>query len=57
MSQNIAIISDIHGNAHALRAVLADMAAQGVGERLCLGDIVGLGPMPLSNVDDFVNSR
>lgn len=51
MSQPIAIISDIHGNAHALRAVLADLAAQGVGERLCLGDIVGYGASPAECID------
>jgi predicted phosphodiesterase len=40
----IAVISDIHGNAAALRSVLADIASQGVAEAYCLGDIVGYGP-------------
>lgn len=46
MSGNVAIISDIHGNLHALRAVLADMENQGITERVCLGDIVGYGANP-----------
>lgn len=46
MSGNVAIISDIHGNLQALRAVLADMEEQGITERVCLGDIVGYGANP-----------
>lgn len=42
----IAIISDIHGNAHALEAVLARIDALQVDEIVCLGDIVGYGPNP-----------
>jgi predicted phosphodiesterase len=40
----VAVISDIHGNAAALRSVLADIASQDVEETYCLGDIVGYGP-------------
>jgi hypothetical protein len=36
-----AILSDIHGNLEALRAVLADLARHGVDAVYCLGDIVG----------------
>lgn len=40
----IAVITDIHGNAAALEAALADIAARGIGEVLCLGDIAsGMG--------------
>jgi len=46
-----AVISDIHGNLHALEAVLADMEAQGVTEIICLGDIVGYGPRPKECLD------
>ena len=42
----LAIISDIHGNLDALTAVLADAAAQGCGDIICLGDVVGYGPDP-----------
>lgn len=45
-----AILSDIHGNLEALRAVLADCADQ-VDGVLCLGDTVGYGADPLACVD------
>ncbi|MGN0854714.1 MAG: metallophosphoesterase family protein [Kiritimatiellia bacterium] len=41
-----AILSDIHANLDALDAVLADARAQGAGQIVCLGDIVGYGPCP-----------
>ena len=34
----IAILSDIHGNADALAAVLDDLAGRSVDATLCLGD-------------------
>lgn len=34
----VAVLSDIHGNADALRAVLADIAALGIAEIINLGD-------------------
>ena len=43
MAERVAIISDIHANLEALEAVFADIDAQGVGEVLCLGDVVGYG--------------
>ncbi|RMD65156.1 MAG: metallophosphoesterase [Planctomycetota bacterium] len=46
-----ALISDIHGNAEALRAVLADIESRGIERIVCLGDIVGYGPEPLACVD------
>jgi diadenosine tetraphosphatase ApaH/serine/threonine PP2A family protein phosphatase len=45
------VISDIHGNAEALKVVLADIAARGIERVICLGDIVGYGPDPLECVD------
>jgi diadenosine tetraphosphatase ApaH/serine/threonine PP2A family protein phosphatase len=45
-----AVLSDIHGNLEALRAVLAD-AADRVDDVLCLGDIVGYGADPGPCVD------
>ncbi len=51
MHGNIAILSDIHGNAHALRAVLADMDKQGLENRICLGDVVGYGGRPADCID------
>lgn len=46
-----AVISDIHGNAVALRAVLADIESRGIDRVICLGDIIGYGPEPLECVD------
>jgi diadenosine tetraphosphatase ApaH/serine/threonine PP2A family protein phosphatase len=40
----ILVISDVHANAVALKAVLAD--AEKVDKVLCLGDVVGYGPQP-----------
>jgi predicted phosphodiesterase len=40
------IISDIHANLHALDATLATLDQHGVDRYLCLGDLVGYGPLP-----------
>jgi len=42
----IALFSDVHGNASALDAVLAQIDAQDVNSVYCLGDLVGYGPDP-----------
>jgi predicted phosphodiesterase len=42
----LAIISDIHGNLHALQSVLSRIAEFEVDQIVCLGDIVGYGPFP-----------
>lgn len=42
----IAILSDVHGNRHALEAVLAAARRRGVSEWWCLGDLVGYGADP-----------
>ncbi len=42
----IAIFSDIHGNRHALAAVLADIDEQAPDRVYCLGDLVGYGAYP-----------
>lgn len=41
----LAVLTDIHGNAPALRGVLADINRQGDLEHICcLGDMVSIGP-------------
>ncbi len=45
------VISDIHANAHALEAVLADAADLGYDATLCLGDLVGYGADPAAVID------
>jgi len=42
----IAVISDIHGNGHALEAVLEEIGASECEEVWCLGDLVGYGASP-----------
>ena len=41
-----AVISDVHANEQALQRVLADAASQGAEKVVCLGDVVGYGPLP-----------
>jgi putative phosphoesterase len=47
----IAFISDIHGNAIALEAVLKDIEKQGVDKIYVLGDICYRGPEPKRSLD------
>ena len=44
--RRVAVISDIHGNLHALRAALDTIADEEVDAIWCLGDLVGYGPRP-----------
>lgn len=47
----VALISDLHANAVALRAVLDDIARVGVDQIVCLGDVATLGPRPSDVVE------
>jgi diadenosine tetraphosphatase ApaH/serine/threonine PP2A family protein phosphatase len=40
------VFADVHGNAAALDAVIADAVAQGAERYLFLGDVIGYGPHP-----------
>jgi predicted phosphodiesterase len=51
-----AIVSDIHGNATALEAVLKDIDACSVESVLSLGDNIGYGPEP-EKVIDILRSK
>ncbi len=42
----VAVLSDIHSNRHALEAVLDDVRRTGARELWCLGDLVGYGADP-----------
>ena len=46
LSSRVAVNSDVHGNRHALEAVLEAVAAEEPDEVWCLGDLVGYGPQP-----------
>lgn len=52
----LAIISDIHGNLHALQAVWADLQMQRPDRVYCLGDLVGYGAHP-NQVTEFIRER
>ena len=43
-------MSDLHANASALRLALADAAREGAERVVCLGDVVGYGPLPAETV-------
>ena len=45
-SPEIAVLSDIHSNLHALYSVLEECKARKITRFLCLGDIVGYGAYP-----------
>ena len=44
--EQIAIISDIHGNAPALEAVFSEIKKRSINRTICLGDMIGKGPSP-----------
>jgi diadenosine tetraphosphatase ApaH/serine/threonine PP2A family protein phosphatase len=46
-----ALISDVHGNLEALKAVLDDMASRSIDRTICLGDMIGYGPDPVACID------
>ena len=49
-----ALISDVHSNMEALRAVLDDIKRQDISRVYCLGDIVGYGPNPRECLDSVL---
>ena len=51
-----AIISDVHGNLEALKAVLADIRARSIDQVFCLGDTIGYGPNPCECLDLVIES-
>ncbi len=46
-----AILSDIHANKQAWEVFLSDIAGQSVDSVICLGDVIGYGPMPQAVLD------
>jgi len=52
----VAVISDIHANIEALRAVLRDIAEQKIDRVYCTGDLVGYAPFP-NEVIDLIRAR
>ncbi len=56
MTDSITIFGDIHSNLPALEAVFADMAARGLENLYCLGDLVGYGTFP-NEVVNLIRQR
>ncbi|MEQ8819519.1 MAG: metallophosphoesterase family protein [Sumerlaeia bacterium] len=52
-AKKIAIFSDIHGNYHAMQAVLEKIDAENCDLVVCCGDIVGYGARPNECVDEI----
>lgn len=52
-----ALISDIHSNLEALKAVLADIRQQEISDVFCLGDIIGYGPNPRECIDEVMKCK
>jgi Icc-related predicted phosphoesterase len=51
----LGLLSDIHGNRHALEAVIAHGAERGVQRWWVLGDLVAIGPDPVGTLDVVAN--
>jgi predicted phosphodiesterase len=51
----LALMSDMHGNRHAVEAVVADANAHGVDSWWVLGDLVAIGPDPVRTVELIAN--
>jgi predicted phosphodiesterase len=56
-AMRIALVSDIHGNEVAFRAVLDDIDRVGVDQLICLGDVATLGPRPGFVLDELRTRR
>ena len=48
------IITDIHNNVTALRAVLNQLAQSNCNRIICCGDIIGIGPNPEETVQEII---
>lgn len=55
-AKRVGVISDIHGNLHALEAVLEQLDSENVDMIVCCGDVVGYGARPNECVD-LIRSR
>ena len=51
------ILSDVHGNYQATKAILEDINKNNFDEIICLGDIIGIGPKPKETLELVLNSN
>ncbi|MFT8889497.1 MAG: YfcE family phosphodiesterase [Ethanoligenens sp.] len=57
MTTKIAVLSDIHGNAVALRSVVRDIRREGIQSCIFLGDLIAKGPQPLEVLELLYDIR
>jgi predicted phosphodiesterase len=57
IDSTVAVISDVHGNARALRAVLTELTRRGVNRIYALGDHLSQGDAPLEAWKLLMDSR
>ena len=50
-ADRVCVLSDVHGNVHALEAVLDDVARRGCDALVVAGDLAAHGPTPVEAVD------
>ncbi len=55
-SIKVAVLSDIHGNALALKYAIDDLRKLGINKVIILGDVVLKGPMPTESLEILQNS-
>jgi len=53
----VGLISDVHSNATALKAVLSEMDKIGVEKILHAGDIIGYNPYPNETIEMFIENK
>ena len=53
----VGLISDVHSNATALKAVLSEMDNMGIEKILHAGDIIGYNPHPNETVEMFIEHK
>lgn len=53
----VGLISDVHSNATALKAVLSEMDKMGVEKILHAGDIIGYNPHPNETIEMFIEHK
>lgn len=53
----IAVLSDIHGNTPALKAIINDIRSNNIDRIIYLGDVVGIGPEPNKCLELIMNNN
>jgi len=57
VNTRVAVMTDVHGNIHALRAALNDIDEQRVERIYCLGDMISIGPFTNEVLEALTSRR